>query len=70
MPEFRIGPTCLQLTNKVFAALLPEIYHRMLSHIATSKQRMIQENEKIEISTDLLNELTGRHQYSFEREIN
>jgi len=49
--------------------LVPDIYLQLLEHIAQSKEIRLQMGEKIEIDVRLLNELTQKSRYSYEREL-
>ena len=55
------------LINQVFAVLLPEIYISMLDRIASSRQNNLPDEEKIEMKVSILNQLTAKQRYSFER---
>ena len=67
LSEFQIELICSRFYYQIFAALLPEIYQRMLNHIVICKEQ--QQTEKLEIKVGLFNELTLRQKYCFESKL-
>ena len=69
LSEFQIELICSRFYYQIFAALLPQIYQRMLNHIVICKEQQQQQTEKIEIKMGLFNELTSRQKYCFESKL-